>query len=305
MDISQPGYYEQLGPNIIAALMGSGGMGSAANDLASALSGSAPAGDYWAGVQGMAGNMPGVSNRADEAYQLWSQSNQDLPQLPGLDPYYDRQRDTMMAELNSQLAASGLAGSSRGASLKSDALIGLGSEQANREADYALALDEARRANLGLGGYLGAGADVSSGRQADTALEQLLGFGDLASAAGNEEIARALGIFGGKQAAASDDLDRLGLVSDIGSGVQGAREGRIEQAFGAHTAIAPDLAGTVGGGTNALLAELMGVEQSVIELALKGDEEALNQLRAAGASLRGDIGAGAELAGALVGSDGV
>lgn len=87
----------------------------------------------------------------------------------GLDPYYDRQRTRAAADINNQLSARGGFGSTVGTQQISDAMVGLGAEQANREAAFRLQqqqlggqlagqADAQRMAQMGLGQQMASGA---------------------------------------------------------------------------------------------------------------------------------------------------
>lgn len=227
--------------------------------------------DYWNDVKGERANMPQVSNRAEEAYQHTKGNMPDISTDAGLDPYYKNAREVGMRNLNSQLAARGAYGSSVGLGQIGNMLQGLGAEQANRESQYHLDRLAEQRGWEGLQGQLAQGADSSSGRIHDAKLSDLLGFGTLANNAGNARLASLLGgmgsanaaqgaetgrLAGGSSAAGSATEGMLGqeqialqtgtqadsqnrgnavAASNIAGGVQGAREGRIGQAWGRET----------------------------------------------------------------------
>ncbi len=79
----------------------------------------------------------------------------------GLDPYYDRARETTMASMDQALAARGAFGSSMGIGQIGQAMAQIGAEQANREADFmqeaAQQADQQKLARLGMGGELALG----------------------------------------------------------------------------------------------------------------------------------------------------
>ena len=115
------------------------------------------------------GMRPGGNNPAfnlsgpGAAEQYWQQMKPqgDLPGLPGLDPYYERARERTSGDINKQLGARGMFGSSVGMGMLGDALGGLGAEQANREADYALARQRGQQSQQGLMGQLAGQAQAA------------------------------------------------------------------------------------------------------------------------------------------------
>lgn len=153
---------------------------------------------YWNQVSGAFNNPTNVSNRAEEAYQDFRGSGLTA----GLDPFYDEARRRTSEDINAELAARGMHGSSAGMSMLGEALGGLSAEQANREGDFRLAA-------YGLGGQLGRGADISSYAQNQNELNWLRTGGELAGQADSSELARR------------------GLGLDAAFSAQGAEEGRI------------------------------------------------------------------------------
>jgi len=114
------------------------------------------------------GEAPGVSNEASSFYrQNFLPNMPDINADPGLDPYYDNARRKAAEQINQQMAARGLWGSSAAGDMISEANVNLGAEQANREAQYYLDRLGEQRAWQGLGGDLASSADTSSGRVAD------------------------------------------------------------------------------------------------------------------------------------------
>jgi hypothetical protein len=196
IDRINPGIMEQFGDQAMPMLMDPGSREQ-----------------YWNQVQGQfnapRGNVPGPSNRAEEAYKAFNDSGITA----GLDPYYDNQRRKATEGIDQAMAARGMFGSSAALDQTSEALTNLGAEQANREGDFRLNA-------LATGGQLGRGADISSGAQATHGLA-------------NEQN-RLNWLTGGSQLAGQGDaglLGRIGAGSSIASGAQHAREGRLQGAF--------------------------------------------------------------------------
>jgi hypothetical protein len=165
--------------------------------------------DYWASVKGQAGTPPEVTNRAEEAYQHIKGNMPTIASDPGLTPYYNDAVNRTTRELNSQLAARGAYGSSVGVGKVGDAVRGLLAEKANREAQYNLARLAEQRNWESTMGQEAASADTSSGRQAQSKLGWILGFGDLANNAGQARLSRLLGGSGASQGAQSAQTARL------------------------------------------------------------------------------------------------
>ncbi len=94
---------------------------------------------------------------------------------PSLDEYYDFARQQQAADINDQLAARGGFGSSAGIGMLGQSLAQLGSEQANRRADFALEraglLDTTRLQGLEIGGGLARTAQEKAEGRAVTSFE--------------------------------------------------------------------------------------------------------------------------------------
>lgn len=110
-------------------------------------------------------NMPSASEQQYAAAQAGG---------AGLDPYYERARETTMASMDQALAARGAFGSSMGIGQIGQAMAGLGAEQANREADFmqqaAQQADAQKLARLGLGGQLGIAGQRAGEQRFETGL---------------------------------------------------------------------------------------------------------------------------------------
>ena len=156
------------------------------------------ANQYWNEVQGRFTTPRQTSNYAEEAYHDFNNAGITA----GLDPYYDRARRRTSEDINSELAARGMHGSSAGMDILGEALGGLSAEQANREGDFRL------RAH-GLQGQLGRGADISSAAGAANELDWLTGGAGLAGAVD------------------AGDLSRRSAGMNAALGAQGAEEGRL------------------------------------------------------------------------------
>lgn len=110
-------------------------------------------GDYWESVSG--------------EFAPGSAGQTTLPSDAGLGEYYDRAGDRTRGAINDELSSRGLFNSSAGLQQLSDASVALGAEEANRRADYMLAVDAARQGweGLELGRYeLGGGLSGNADR---------------------------------------------------------------------------------------------------------------------------------------------
>ncbi len=130
---------------------------------------------------------------------------QNTPQSAGLDPYYKNAWDETSARLNRALAARGQFNSSFGTDTVRRAAVGMGAEQANREADYGL-----RRSQIGGDLASRASGESLSGRES-----QLSAARSGAALAGDADSA---------------DLAKRGAGVGAASVVQSAHEGRIGDA---------------------------------------------------------------------------
>lgn len=171
-------------------------------------------GQYWNQVAGKF-NAPAAnwSNRADEWYQQFKGQVPNMPDDAGLGGYYDEAKRRTSEDINSQLAARGLFGSSEGVGMLGEALTGLEAERANREADYRLRKTAEDRMWQQLGGGLARGGDLSEQGMAGQELAYLLGGANVAGAADRSDLARVLG------------------GADVAFRGQGAREGRLGDRF--------------------------------------------------------------------------
>lgn len=196
---------------------------------------------------------------------------QNTPQSAGLDPYYKNAWDETSARLNRELAARGEGNSSFAMDTLRRGAVGLGAEQANREADYRL-----RRSQIG-GDLAGrASGESLSGREAQLSAAQ-----SGSALAGDADSA---------------DLAKRGAGVGAASVVQNAQEGRIRGAY-------DDVSGMTQNEVQALLpalqanieahAELQGMPfelQMAYEVAKqKGDEAQANNILSFAGTL---VGAG-------------
>lgn len=152
------------------------------------------AGSFWNQTAAQYPGAPQVSNNAQTEYTNFTRP--DIAADPGLNPYYDRARERMANDLNSQFASRGMYGSSAALNQLSDGLGGLNAEQANREAAYHLQRLGEQRAWEQLGGQLAGQADASSRSGSQNELAWLQGLGGLAGQADQANLAQLMGGMG-------------------------------------------------------------------------------------------------------------
>lgn len=209
---------------------------------------------------------------AADAYSAFGSS----PATAGLGAYYDDAWTRGSDRLNKQFAARGGYNSSAATNELSGLARGLGAEQANREADYAL-----RRAQTG-GALAGAASNEASGN-----LDRDRGLlGD---------------IFGAGQAADASKLQRLVAGGSLADTAQGRQEGRVQQGLENISGHASNLAGVFSEQTLAAIAADMEAQGVPHELAMglaklqmdSFGQQSNNFLQAGGALLNafGDGGA--------------
>lgn len=226
--------------------------------------------NYWGGVGGSFGT-PGegeqywnaVSGRFNAPTTSESYFDDFQQNLPAFGSYYDRAKERSQADINDQLAARGIYGSSKGLDVLGGAVTDLEAQRANREADYMLA-------QAGLGGQLAGQADANR-------LAQLGLGGRLAGQAQGLGLER-LGL-GGRLAGMADaaDLSRLGAGMSAATTAQDLRRQRGRDYMG-------DVAGAGGmvgmqagrGLENMLLSDQDLLEQA-ISAALGESAERQNQ----------------------------
>ncbi len=193
----------------------------------------------------------------------------------GMDPYYDRARETTMASMDQALAARGAFGSSMGIGQIGSAMASLGAEQANREADFmqkaAQQADTQKLGRLGMGGELALGGQRAGEQRFKTGLQGAMG-------------------------ADAMDLAQFSTGQNAALGVQAAKEGRIQDWIG-------NVMKTSGMGMDMVLGALensqgadreMLEQQIMLEFGLSREE--LNQLLANQAQGREDLDQGFQAA---------
>lgn len=165
---------------------------------------------------------PGVSNRADQAFQTFSGSTP-----ANMDPYYENERRKATEAINKTMAARGAYGSSAANDMIGEAYTNLAADAAKANAQYGL-----QRA--GLLGSLAQGADQSS----------------LAGSTDRRNWMGALGSLAGGADAAG--LSRVIGGANVASAAQGAQRTRGQDAFNNQLQMGDRMSGIMGEGYNGL-----------------------------------------------------
>lgn len=138
----------------------------------------------------------------------------------GMDPYYDRARETTMASMDQALAARGAFGSSMGIGQIGSAMASLGAEQANREADFmqrgAQQADAQKLARLGMGGELALGGQRAGESRFTTGLQGAMGADTMELAKFSTGANAALAVQAAKEGKIQDWLGNVMKTSGMG-----------------------------------------------------------------------------------------
>jgi hypothetical protein len=183
------------------------------NDIMGTIANPGAGQQHWTGVQGSFNSMGndvvggyGGPNRAEEAYGM---TKGMLPgsMQPQFDKYYDRMKDKVMSDVNSQSAARGAYGSNTALNNTIGAGLDVEAQRAKAATDFMLADSQNQMNWQGLLGNQARGADLSG-----------------------------LGIFGSKLQGANFGLDKTKLGSDIAFKSEGMdfdkKKTQAELAFG-------------------------------------------------------------------------
>lgn len=279
--LQQPGVAENAWSNYGDWFFGPTGMSSFVPQAQDQLSGPSASEQYWNAISG---GLQGPT--ASQGY--FSQFQQNRPDISldaGLDPYYDRARTRTQEAIDNAFAARGGFGSSAATNTISDAMVGLGAEQANREADYYLRALDTARAYDALGGTLAQGADLTK--------QGLLGLGTGAAGAATSGKLGRVGALGNIISGAdAGELAKRTTGHNVAQGAQGARENRIGSAF---NAVSGRDAMAASAAQDAFMNLIAGDERlldAYLSMVMGIPTEALNQNRYAGQKVTGDVGAG-------------
>lgn len=192
------------------------------------------------------GNTPGVSNRADQAYQ------QFLSSTPAdMSSYYTNAERQAQEQLDRTMAARGAYGSSAAADMSGEMLANMEADRAKAEAGYGL-----QRA--GLGGQLGSAADVSSRGQSQNALNWMQGLQGVAGQSDTMGLNRLLGGMGAASAAQGAQTTRGQNMFNNQLNMGNALSGTMGEGYGAAFANDKDLFGQWLAGLTGMGAEQQG-----------------------------------------------
>ena len=136
--------------------------------------------DQWESVEDMFAEMPETSQHSQQAV---ADFNESVP--ADMSQYYSNAMEQATSEINQQMAARGLFGSSAAAGMIADATSNLAAERALKEAEYGLS-----RADLQ--GKLSGQADSSDIESSKNQLQWLLGGSEVAGEASQASLNRLL-----------------------------------------------------------------------------------------------------------------
>lgn len=167
-------------------------------DIMSTIASPGAGQQYWAGIQGnfntMGNDVLGGYKGPNNAQEAYNMTKGMLPGSlqPKFDAYYDRMKDKVMSDVNSQAAARGSYGSNAALNNSIGAGLDVEAQRAKALTDFELANSANQREWQGLLGYQGRNADLSG-----------------------------LGIFGSKLEGAKFGLDRARLGGELAFEAEG------------------------------------------------------------------------------------
>lgn len=204
------------------------------------------------------GTPEGTNNQAQNL-ERFNSSRPSLSGGPGFDAYYDRAAERLGRDMNNQLAARGVYGSSVGVGQLGDAMTDLRADQAKNEADFDLRRIGEQRGWEGLSGQLAGSADANSLANSQNRLNWLGGLGD---------IAQAGDTFG---------LNRLNSGLNAANNAQGLEQGRFQTLLGNELGMADRMNGMMGQAYGDMLQNDMDLMNSSMGMGMGLAAEALNQ----------------------------
>jgi hypothetical protein len=157
-----------------------------------------------------AGNVPGVANNSQGAYDSMSQNAGNGP-AADMSAYYDNASRKASDAINKQMAARGSYGSSNAVGNLMSAETDLRAQQARDEAQYGLQRANYGLQRAGLAGSLASGADAQSVNAANNERAWTMGLGDMAFQ----------GQQAGAQRYAQGNADAMAMADRL-SGLEGA-----------------------------------------------------------------------------------
>lgn len=206
-----------------------------------------------------ANGTPEVAGNQQDYFKSFTQSKPGIDKEPGFDAYYDRAAERLGRDMNNQMAARGVYGTSVGVGQLGDAMTDLRADQAKNEANYNLQRLGEQRAWEGLGGQLAGAADQNSQAQSQNRLGWLSGLNDIAQ--GSDQ-------FG---------LNRLNAGMSAGNMAQGLEQSRAQQLFGNELAMGDRMSGMMGDTYGGMLAGDQDLMNSSMGMGMGLASEALNQ----------------------------
>lgn len=189
----------------------------------------------------------------------FSASRPNISAEPGLDKYYDRAVDRASTDINNQLAARGMYGSSGGVGRLEDAITDLRADQAKNEAQYNLQRLGEQRGWEGLAGQLAGGADANSLANSANELGWLRGLGDLGQNAD---------LFG---------LNRLQAGQNAANATQGLEQNRFQQLLNNEMGMGNIMSGLMGNAYGDMLQTDQDLMNNSMGMGMGLASEALNQ----------------------------
>ena len=229
---------------------------------------------------------PGTPQGTDlqgQNFAHFSSTRPDISAEPGLDKYYDRAVDRASTDINNQLAARGMYGSSGGVGRLEDAVTDLRADQAKNEAQYNLQRLGEQRGWEGLAGQLAGGADANSLAGSQNELSWLRGLGGLGQDAD---------MFG---------LQRTQAGQNAANAAQGMEQGRFQNLFNNEMGMGNAMNGLMGGAYGDMLGTDMDLMNSSMGMGMGLASEALNQDYRTQEKIKDDAQWAADLGGGVMG----
>lgn len=181
---------------------------------------------YGSGVMARygSGNTPNGTNYSQQYYQQYG----GAPQLSAdLAPYYQDAERRANEQINQQMAARGMFGSSAAADQGREAMVQLEAQRAKDEAQYGLQRAGELRGWEQLGGQLAGQSDQQSLANAQNKLAWTTGIGDLLDSSSKLGLGRAQGTQGLLSTIDQEGIDRGKAYMDIAGAADAGRMSRL------------------------------------------------------------------------------
>ncbi len=202
---------------------------------------------------------PDGTDRQGANFDRFNASRPGIADEPGFEAYYDRAAERLGRDMNNQLSARGVYGSSVGVGQLGDAMTDLRADQAKNEADYNLRRLGEERGWEGLAGSLAGGADRNSLDRSQNQLGWMSGLGNIAQAGDN---------FG---------LNRLNSGLSGANNAQALEQGRFQTLLGNELGMGDRMNGMMGQAYGDMLQTDMDLMNSSMGMGMGLAAEALNQ----------------------------